>query len=390
MANTRDILGDKATLAGLVGNTLTDLEEDSVSTLRDYALADNNALTHIKLVGATSIGQYSMRNCTGLTEIGTNDLPSVQMLDVYAFSGCSNLTSAQFPALTTINMGVFSDCSKLAHLILANNNKVSGNVYVFDNTPIGAGLGAIYVPANLINAYKTDQYFDKFLIVPIDSYPLNSFDTISDSWDTIISYANAGTIGDHYSIGDIKSFTTSDNITYFAQLVGVNKDPLSSDSTRTANSSWLLTRLLSITKTMSNSGAVTTGGWGSCDLRTYLNNEWMLTLPSNIQNAVKTVNKPYYRFEDTSEQVSEDKIWIPSSQELGLTGKYLKETTGVEYTLSSTSGRRLVYLKVSGSANGWWVRTAYSAKNYIYISGVGVISSDGANSTNGILIGFCI
>ena len=121
MANTRDILGDKATLAGLVGNTLTDLEEDSLPTLRSYALYGKSALTHIKFAGTTKIEDNSIDGCTGLTEIRENDLPSVTTILSYAFINCTNLTSVIFPSLTTLNGLAFSNCLKLTHLVLKKN-----------------------------------------------------------------------------------------------------------------------------------------------------------------------------------------------------------------------------------------------------------------------------
>lgn len=395
MANTRDILGDKATLAGLVGNTLTDLEEDSVPKLRDNACKEKNALTHIKLTGTTTIGQDAFYNCTGLTEIGENDLPLVESMYNDAFYGCSNLISAYFPSLKSIGNYAFSQCSKLAHLVLAKNSvcNLTGNL---SGTAIGNGFGAVYVPSNLVDTYKADSNWNKYLIVPLSSYPLSSFDTISDSWDTIISYANAGTIGDHYVVGDTKIFTTSDNITYYAQLVGINKDPLSSDSTKTANSSWLLRTLLS-TDTGSgnvqkmNSDNTTAGGWASCDLRAYLNDTWILTLPANIQAAIKSVNKPYYRFEDTSEQISADKIWIPSSQEVNLTGKYLKETTGVVYdSVFTTTNSTKIRAHNNGSASNWWLRSANGTTSFVYVNSYGGDTVNSAALAYGVLPGFCI
>lgn len=395
MANTRDTLGDNATLAGLVGNTLTELEEDSVSTLRNFALADNNALTNIKFSGTTSIGQHSMRNCTGLTEIKANDLPSVTSLDRYAFYNCSNLTSAQFPMLANISMNAFEG-SKLTHLVLTRSSKCYLNLGGLGGTPISAGMGAVYVPADLVDTYKADSNWSQYLIVPLSSYPLSSFDTIADDWDTIIGYADAGTIGDHYSPGDTKAFTTTDGTTYYAQLVGINKDPLSSDTTKTANSSWLLKTLLSTNTGAGNSKKMNStntsvGGWDSCDLKTYLNDTWMPTLPSNIQAAIKSVNKPYYRFEDTSEQVSADKIWIPSSQEVNLTGNYLKETIGIVYSdIFTTSNSTRIRAYNNSVAGYWWLRSAGSASNFVYVDNGGSNSSNSASASYGILPGFCI
>ncbi len=396
MANTRDTIGDNATLAGLVGNTLTSLEEDGVVTLRKYALADNSSLTNIKLTKTTDLGMNSIRGCTGLTEIEATDFPSVTSIGGGAFNGCNNLRSAQFPALTSFAGVPFSGCSKLAHLVLAKNSKCTLQLNGLSGTAIANGMGAVYVPSDLVDTYKADSSWNKYLIVPLSSYPLSSFDTIPDSWDTIIGYANAGTIGDHYSVGDTKVLTTTDGITYYAQLVGIDKDPLSSDATKTANSSWLLKTLLSTNtgagnNQKMNSTKTTVGGWASCDLRTYLNNTWMLTLPANIQAAIKSVNKPYYRFEDTSEQVSSDKIWIPSTKEVSFREARIKETTGVVYdgifTITNSTRIRSYNDNTNG---GWWLRSATGAAFFACVSATGGDSDNAPNYSYGVLPGFCI
>ena len=58
MANTRETLGEQATLDGLINHTLTSFEEDGVTTLGNYALYRNSALTSVKFPNLTNTGQY--------------------------------------------------------------------------------------------------------------------------------------------------------------------------------------------------------------------------------------------------------------------------------------------------------------------------------------------
>ena len=85
----------------------------------------------------------------------TND--RVTSIGNYAFAGRSNLTSADFPAATSIGEFAFSGPSNLTSLILRVTTQVCtlSNTNAFINTPIKSGTGYIYVPAALIDSYKT-------------------------------------------------------------------------------------------------------------------------------------------------------------------------------------------------------------------------------------------
>lgn len=85
------------------------------------------------------------------------DFPAATSIGVYAFSTCSKLTSAYFPAATSIGNLAFSGCDKLTSLILRVTTQVCtlSNTDAFSNTPIASGAGYIYVPAALIDSYKT-------------------------------------------------------------------------------------------------------------------------------------------------------------------------------------------------------------------------------------------
>ena len=394
MANTRDVIGEKATLAGIVGNTLTSLEDDGVTTIGSYALQYRTALAGIKFPNATTIGGSAFAYCTELTEIGAYDLPNATYVNQNAFDSCQNLTSVRLPSATTISTLAFNGCSKLRHLILESSSVVSIYSDTLQGTLIGGGDGGVYVPANLVATYKADANWSMYNIFPISEYPRSSFDTISDSWDTIISYANAGTIGNHYVVGDTKKVTI-DGIDYYAQLAGINKDTLSSDGTTKANSTWLLKTVLSISSGAGNSKRMnesntTVGGWAETEMRNTTLPAIFQTFPANLQSAIKSVNKVSYRFEDTSEQITADKLWIPSSQEVNPTSN-LKETTGVTYDgvfTNNNASRKRTYN--NGGRSNWWLRSACTADSFGLVSANGGVDYINANRTQGVILGFCI
>ena len=93
----------------------------------------------------------------------------VTTIKVYAFYNCSSLTTVDLPAATSVGANAFNSCYSLTTLILRNTTKVCtlSNTNAFTNcyhyygtvnskyNPDGLQDGYIYVPASLIDDYKT-------------------------------------------------------------------------------------------------------------------------------------------------------------------------------------------------------------------------------------------
>ena len=167
--NTRDTIGDQATVDGLVEHSLTDLKEDGIG-----------------IVGANA--------CNSNTGLQSVEFPGVSQIKSNAFDGCSNLEVVKLggegsSGSLSIATSAFNACSKLKHLIIdrptmASLEAVSG----LAGTPIAIGDGAVYVPNGLLSTYKSDNVWKNFFIVDKTEYPLTVFDSLSDySWSTILS-----------------------------------------------------------------------------------------------------------------------------------------------------------------------------------------------------------
>jgi hypothetical protein len=91
-----------------------------------------------------------------------------------AFRYCKSLKKAEFTQKLTINTHSFSYCSGLTALILRNEN-VSDLIETnaFAKSPIETGTGYIYVPRNLVDAYKNGTNWSIFAnqIRAIEDYP---------------------------------------------------------------------------------------------------------------------------------------------------------------------------------------------------------------------------
>ena len=172
MANTRDTIGDQATVDGLVNHTLTSLEEDGIGIIGDRALYNNTALTSVNFPNATSIGEYAMAGCSALQ---TALVPKLATSGTYAFQNCTSLESISMPQLATVSNYMFAGCSALSSVSIPNATRI--NQYAFQNckdlTSIdldgvtnignyafsGTGIGTLVIPdATSLGTYLCQGY----------------------------------------------------------------------------------------------------------------------------------------------------------------------------------------------------------------------------------------
>lgn len=190
--NTTAVLGDDAVMDAIITRTITEIAEDRVDSLAAYAFNSCKALTTANFPRMTSIGTSAFGGCSALiavefplvTSIGesafyncaaltTVNIPLAKTIGKSAFSSCKALTTAYFPQVKSIGQYVFRDCNALTALILRNDAIVSLNTFVFLNTPIASGTGYIYVPAVLVDGYKTASEWKTYAnqIRAIEDYP---------------------------------------------------------------------------------------------------------------------------------------------------------------------------------------------------------------------------
>ena len=146
-----------------------------MTSIGNYAFYEREQLASVGFPAATSIGQNAFRGCISLTSA---DFPAATSIGQFAFGSCYKLTSADFPAATSIGDNAFyycqltsgdfpaatsignrafSGCDKLTSLILRVTTQVCtlSSENALGDTPIEFGTGYIYVPAALIDSYKT-------------------------------------------------------------------------------------------------------------------------------------------------------------------------------------------------------------------------------------------
>lgn len=365
MSNTSDTLGIQTTLDKLIAHELTSFEDDTVTTLRSYAFYYNDVIASIKLPNCASVGSS-------------------------AFAYCTALTTVDLSQQISITSGLFSNCSAFTHLILRSSTLCPLNVAfsnVFAGTKIGQGFGAIYVPSNLVDTYKsaTNWSAASGQIHALEDYPVTDFSTIKDDWDTIITKLGNGTA--NYVVGDTKTMDY-DGTPVFMQLVALDADDLA-DGSGKAKSTWVSKPLLE--KHNMNPTDTTTDGWATCAMRTYLRGTVINKIPSNIRSAIKEVTKTYRTKSPNDETLSiADTVWIPSYKEVGFTYANYVESDGVVYSSIFNSSANRIKYDIAGSVGAWWLRSAGSETLFRYVGGSGAESNGSPSAPFGLVLGFCI
>lgn len=157
------------------GNSVETLEDDNVTFVKQYGLANDTTLKVVRFKNMTSGGTSCFQNSTALETV---DLPSLKRVPYTGFSGCTALKNVNIPIATLdyasfnnckslerldlnanvdyINALSFANCEKLVTLILRCFKKVAtlNNKNALNGTPVANGTGYIYVPDTLVEQYK--------------------------------------------------------------------------------------------------------------------------------------------------------------------------------------------------------------------------------------------
>lgn len=356
-------MGDDAALDALVGDTLTELNEDGITTLRPRGVYCRDAL------------------------ISAN-FPNLQQIGNYGFASCANLTTIDIGAnkASGFSYDAFSGSTKLRHLVLRGSAKPTSLSYSFIqqmNNEIRWGNGAVYVPSDLVSSYRNDSVWGYFTILPLSEYPSSTYGAIQDSWEDILEAESDGTYLTKYHIGDKKLVNIGDSSHWF-KIIAFDTDELVSGGT--AKITWKINDA-SETHKMNTSG--TTGGWENSLLRAWLSDSMLPTLPSELQSAIKTVVKTYYDYNTSSTLSCNDKLFVPSCRELGRSGSNY-ESSGCVYS-QWTSNRWFAFnAKTSTSPYSQWTRTSYTNNNFRTFTNGSSVSSYPVSQTNvGVPICFC-
>ena len=163
---------------------------NSASFVASNALNGNINIQTVILPYATSVGNNAFYNCTSLKQV---DLPMCSYIGNSVFYGCTSLSQLSLPVCNSIGMYAIYFCNRLSQLSLPVCSSISayafgfctilsiitigyssvcslGGSNAFNYTKIASGTGSIYVPASLVDAYKSAPNWSYFStqIFPIE------------------------------------------------------------------------------------------------------------------------------------------------------------------------------------------------------------------------------
>jgi hypothetical protein len=214
------------------------------------------------------------------------------------------------------------------------------------------------------------------------------------SWEGVFASMDNGTYATDYAIGDCIPLDLGSEGLINMQIAAFDADNLA-DGSGKAKITWISKELLATTKQMNparagSSGAYTEGtgsigGWGKCEMRTYLKNTIKPLIATTVASRIATVTKTQAAYDTAGAsftQTTEDDVWIPDHNEVYASG-------GIYTGLFSDSDSRVKYKVGATSVSTWWLRSAGSSNNFYYIRTSGSTYNVAADCIYGVALGFC-
>ena len=223
--NTIEKLGDDETFRQIVERSITSFEDNELTEVAKYSFYNCDKLASVIIPNATTLGEYAFRGCANLnslnllkvTSMGSNafsgcsqlseisfpllttvpssafynctvlatfnlpkvtqisssafynsgltsaDFPLVTSVGDSAFYNCKSLSSVKLPKVKSIGSGAFSNCSSMASAIVGTELDDETAICTLGSTnSFPSSIGAIYVPYNLQDKYKTATNWSSF------------------------------------------------------------------------------------------------------------------------------------------------------------------------------------------------------------------------------------
>lgn len=339
-------------------------------------------------MAVSKIGTYAFYNHPNLERT----VVSAPAIEANAFQSAKKLEVVDLTSkvAVSISANAFNGCSAMKHLVIRSLTRSSlASVSALDGSPIVFGDGGIYVPSDLLDSYKDGTNWSIYAnnIYPLDEYPRANFDTISDSWSTILTNPDYATA---YTVKDTKTMELTDGTKIKMDLAAIDTDA-KSDNSGTAKMTWIC-HGMHYSHRMNATGT-TAGGWAESEMRSYLISDILSKIPTEIKSHIVSVKKSYRSKSPNDETLwSNDEIWIPSYKEVGFTNTSYIESDGVIYSdyFSDVYSRRKYNTDLC-ALRGWWLRTAGNTQGFLTVdsSGGGFTVITAVNSSISISFGFC-
>ena len=140
----------------------------NVSGIGNSAFGSCFLLSQVSLPMCSYIGEAAFNECKSLSQIS---IPMCSYIGSYAFRYCDSLKQVSLPKCSYIGNYAFLFCYELNTITIGYSGICSlNNISAFEHTQITSSTGDIYVPASLVNAYKSaknwSQYSKRIFAIP--------------------------------------------------------------------------------------------------------------------------------------------------------------------------------------------------------------------------------
>ena len=163
--STSDITGVSLPECRYIGNqtfqscsSLTRVSLPECRYIGNQTFQDCSSLTRVSLPECRYIGNEAFWGCDFLSDIS---LPLCEYIGYGALLTCS-LTQVNLPMCSYIGSKAFWNCVYLSSITIGYSGVCSLSYEGFIYTPITDGTGSIYVPASLVDAYKSAPNWSQF------------------------------------------------------------------------------------------------------------------------------------------------------------------------------------------------------------------------------------
>lgn len=149
---------------------ITTYSNPTLTTLGAYVMSGTN-ITSLNLPALKTIAGYAFYQCTKLTYVNFPLLTEVPNNGFREFSG---VVKADLGSIAYARSNCFYKCTSLETLIIRTPSVVPLTAgTTFTGTPIASGTGYIYVPAALLESYKSATNWSNFAarFRAIEDYP---------------------------------------------------------------------------------------------------------------------------------------------------------------------------------------------------------------------------
>ena len=189
---------------------LTSVDLTSLESTGNSVLGYSNTLTSVDLPNLTSVGNGLLKSCSALTSVS---LPNLTTAGTQLLSSCTSLTAVGFPNLKSVGGTFLSNSPKLQSIYLRSATMCT----LGGSTTLPSSV-SIYVPASLIDSYKTADNWKKYA---------SNFKPLTGRMPTDVTLNLRGSIALDYPLGFAVQLDPLNPPKINEVMVGKNKDKYS-------------------------------------------------------------------------------------------------------------------------------------------------------------------